>query len=81
MASNVPRVHIRPRKYTETPCMDCPDRVVGCHGSCEKYKKFKDEGLKDWKKRKRAYEKEYDVESYEVKSKMRTIKRTRKSGS
>lgn len=22
------------------PCKDCPDRVVGCHSKCEKYKKF-----------------------------------------
>lgn len=22
-------------------CYDCPDRYIGCHSSCEKYKKFK----------------------------------------
>lgn len=22
------------------PCMDCPDRVVGCHTNCEKYQSF-----------------------------------------
>lgn len=23
------------------PCKDCPDRYVGCHGNCEKYKEYK----------------------------------------
>jgi hypothetical protein len=22
------------------PCKDCPDRKVGCHSSCDKYKSF-----------------------------------------
>jgi hypothetical protein len=25
----------------EPPCKDCPDRVVGCHSKCEKYKSYK----------------------------------------
>ena len=24
----------------QVPCLDCPDRAVGCHGKCEKYKEF-----------------------------------------
>ena len=23
------------------PCKDCPDRVPGCHGSCGRYKEWK----------------------------------------
>lgn len=23
------------------PCKDCPDREVGCHDKCERYKKWK----------------------------------------
>jgi hypothetical protein len=23
------------------PCLDCPDREVGCHSKCEKYIKFR----------------------------------------
>lgn len=23
------------------PCKDCPDRVVGCHGKCEKYQAYR----------------------------------------
>lgn len=22
------------------PCKDCPDRVLGCHSKCEKYKEY-----------------------------------------
>lgn len=22
------------------PCKDCPNRILGCHSSCEKYKNF-----------------------------------------
>lgn len=25
------------------PCCDCTDRRVGCHGKCDKYKKFRKE--------------------------------------
>ena len=24
-------------------CMDCPDRKVGCHSTCESYKRFREE--------------------------------------
>ena len=24
----------------EGPCMDCTDRVLGCHSKCEKYKEY-----------------------------------------
>lgn len=24
----------------KSPCMDCKDRVVGCHGSCERYSEY-----------------------------------------
>lgn len=25
------------------PCKDCPDRVVGCHSTCERYKDYREE--------------------------------------
>lgn len=25
----------------KAPCQDCPDRTVGCHGTCEKYAEYK----------------------------------------
>lgn len=27
------------------PCKDCPDRTVGCHAGCEKYKAFRDQQM------------------------------------
>ena len=24
-----------------TPCNNCPDRHIGCHGECERYRKYK----------------------------------------
>lgn len=27
----------------QAPCKDCPDRQVGCHGSCDKYLAYKKE--------------------------------------
>lgn len=26
--------------YNNSPCKDCPDRHVGCHGECERYQEF-----------------------------------------
>lgn len=73
--SNVPRYHLRNRKFYIAPCKDCADRVVGCHGNCEKYKTFKNESFEDYKKRKDTYLKELDAECHEVLSKVQTLKR------
>ena len=27
--------------HTKAPCQDCPDRTVGCHGTCEKFAEYK----------------------------------------
>ena len=75
MGSNVPRTYIKPRWALETPCFGCNDRAIGCHGECEKYKKFKADGLEDWKKRREAYYKERDAECFEVSAKIKTLKR------
>lgn len=34
----------------ETPCYGCGDRFVGCHSQCEKYKVFREESLRRYKK-------------------------------
>ena len=34
----------------QSECKDCKDREVGCHGKCEKYKKFLEESAKDKEK-------------------------------
>lgn len=34
----------------KSPCMDCQDRVMGCHGSCAKYI--------EWRKKRNAHKRE-----------------------
>jgi len=34
------------------PCMDCPEREIGCHGRCGRYRKWREE--KDEKNRRAA---------------------------
>lgn len=34
---------ILPQWSSDTPCKDCTDRVLGCHGHCEKYAAFRAE--------------------------------------
>ena len=36
----------------DAPCKDCPDRVVGCHSVCEKYKAFREERDRELEQRK-----------------------------
>lgn len=33
-------MRISKRVKINAPCMNCPYRAVGCHGSCEDYKKY-----------------------------------------
>lgn len=30
------------RRFVQAPCKDCSARAVGCHGTCEKYSKYKE---------------------------------------
>lgn len=34
------------------PCQDCPDRSIGCHGTCERYKTYRTT-LDEWKRQNR----------------------------
>lgn len=38
-------------KIIDSPCKDCRDRTLGCHGNCKKYKLWK-EKLEEYNKRK-----------------------------
>lgn len=49
-----------------TVCHECPDRKLGCHGSCQKYqdeKKAKEEKRQQWFDTKRGCK---DADDYEV---------------
>ena len=74
--SNVPRMNLKNKNvYYSAPCKDCPDRKVGCHSSCQKYKDFKKVLIADNRKRLDAYAHERLVENYTIESKTRTKKR------
>lgn len=37
------------------PCMNCPDRAIGCHGHCERYKAFREGREKEYAFRHEQY--------------------------
>lgn len=46
------------------PCIDCKDRVVNCHASCERYASWKAECVKRSDECTKARQKEKEVEEY-----------------
>lgn len=38
-------------KPSDAPCHGCPDRTVGCHGTCEAYKAYRAERETIYKQR------------------------------
>lgn len=46
-----------------SPCLDCKERISGCHANCSAYKLFK--GVSDYRKQKIQKErtKEYEITS------------------
>lgn len=63
-------------RFKITCCKDCPDRIPGCHGSCEKYKQEKAEydATMEEQNRKKAVKAGLDASLYA--SVERTAKRT-----
>lgn len=56
----------------ENVCLDCHERAVGCHGTCERYKEAKENHKKkvdDFLIHKRA---ENDIDDFKTKSIMAT---------
>lgn len=39
----------------DAPCKDCPDRVLGCHSVCEKYKQFQEERTRELERKRMQY--------------------------
>ena len=54
---------------SKAPCKDCPDRHLGCHSQCEKYKAYTEERkrISDLRMKNRNADWDY----YEVRSKHR----------
>ena len=54
---------------SKAPCKNCPDRYLGCHDHCEKYKEFDDERkrIRDLNsKQKQANYDYFEVRQYHV---------------
>ena len=61
-----------------SPCKDCPDRKVGCHGSCEKYARAKAayaEKAEEVFKVKRTYD---DFDDYKIDAVIKARERSRR---
>lgn len=41
----------------QSPCLECEERIIGCHAACEKYEEYRSE-LEEWKKTVRAKKQE-----------------------
>lgn len=48
------------------PCKDCPDRVIGCHSTCEKYKAYNVEREKLWYQIRDSRMKEKQVDDFRI---------------
>lgn len=53
----------------KAPCENCPDRRVGCHGTCEKYIAFQTAQLERTEKRRADKELQYLLDRYEIDAK------------
>lgn len=57
------------------PCLECKERHVGCHGSCERYKEFR-EKLDRIKRARKQYEAtEYDQTARLIRLHFKKLKR------
>lgn len=61
-----------------SPCKDCPERFIGCHSSCERYKQYRSE--LDEFKAKRAADKDERAFASEIKGAVKRL-RDHKRGS
>ena len=61
-----------------SPCKDCPERFIGCHSSCEKYRQYRSE--LDEIKAKRAADKDERAFASEIKGAVKRL-RDHKRGS
>lgn len=61
--SSVPNMALRSRSVMRTPCKDCEDREIGCHGKCDKYRDYHSRILDDRRKMLNAYVPEKQAEA------------------
>lgn len=57
------------------PCKECTDRVVGCHGTCQKYKDAKAQHKTKFDRIKKAKREEDSVDDYKIRKYEEWVKR------
>ena len=58
-----------------TPCKDCSDRQIGCHGICERYKSWNADHIEQNRKIRTEREKDNLYRSYVAETSARNNKR------
>lgn len=61
-------------RRTVSCCHNCPDRILHCHSTCEKYKAEKEEYLKEKADFKKKYNMEREITHAMVENKRRVRK-------
>lgn len=62
------------------PCHECPDRYIGCHGACERYKEYTDKLSELRAMRAEKMRAEDDVNGFVITSAQRIKARCRDRG-
>ncbi len=52
--------------YPKSPCKDCPDRHIGCHSQCEKYKVFAEDNKQVQYEIRKVVDRENSLNAYEM---------------
>lgn len=60
-----------------SPCKDCPDRILGCHGRCERYKAFRAEREKEYAWRHEQYVMDTPSADLERKTRRKILQKAR----
>lgn len=75
MSLSPPKIYYR---KSHAPCLDCPDRHVGCHAECERYANYKAARDAEREAAHRAYMAENEAEDYAARRAERIKERKRK---
>ena len=62
-------------RYVSSPCLDCPDRRVGCHSECPKNAEYRKRLETEKEKLKEYFKAQKLAEDYEIETKLKHRKR------
>lgn len=66
--------------YTTPPCKDCENRHSKCHAKCEEYAEWSKQRKDTKEKIHKAYQAEYEADSYFYENLGKSISKCRKEG-